>query len=101
MELKDINSLREQGRLQKFRIAKMIRLIQAASNPSTIFEKADEFELDGIDFGFPGEKIPVTPLGEGIEEGIYEKIINYSKSREIPGKLIETDKIARELIKKG
>ena len=96
--LNEINSLREQGRLQKFRSAKMIRLIQAASNPSALYEKADEFEIDGIDFGYPGEKIELGPLKGTIPEDIYEKIINYSKSGEFPGKLTEAVTLAKKLL---
>jgi SNF2 family DNA or RNA helicase len=97
--LAEINSLREQGRLQKFRHAKMIRLIQAASNPSTIHEKADEFEIDGINFGYPGEKISLSPLKEEVSEDIYEKIINYSKHGELPGKITAAVTLTKELVK--
>lgn len=96
--LNEINSLREQGRLQKFRHAKMIRLIQAASNPSSIHEKADEFEIDGIDFGYPGEKISLSPLKEGITDDLYDKIINYSKQKELPSKLTTAVTITKKLL---
>ena len=99
--LENINSLREQGKLQKFRRAKMIRLIQAASNPSSIFEKADEFELDGIDFGYPEEKISLAALKEDIDDDLYSKIINYSQTGEIPSKLTKAAKMAEDLIKKN
>jgi len=96
--LDEINSLREQGRLQKFRHAKMIRLIQAASNPSTLHEKADEFEIDGIDFGYPGETIPQSPLKESVSEDLYDKIVNYSKSGEFPGKITSAVTLTKKLL---
>ena len=95
--LQEINDLREQGRLQKFRIAKMVRLLQAASNPSLLHEKADEFQIDGGEYGFPNEEIQLTPL-KNLDEDVYEQIVNYSKSGEIPSKLIEAEKLTRKLL---
>ena len=98
--LLEINDLREQGKLQKFRAAKMIRLLQAASNPSLLHEKADEFEIDGEAYGLPGEKFSLSPL-KNIDESIYEKIINYSKCGEFPSKITEAAKLTRKLLAEG
>jgi len=98
--LQEINDLREQGRLQKFRTAKMVRLIQASSNPSLIHEKSDNFQIDGADYGFPNEEIMLSPL-KNLDEDVYEQIINYSKCGEIPSKLVEAAKITRNLLREN
>jgi SNF2 family DNA or RNA helicase len=98
--LNEINDLREQGRLHKFRAAKMIRLLQASSNPGLLYEKSDRFEIDGTDYGFADENVTLSPLSN-IDESVYEQIVNYSKLKEIPSKLIEADKIARKILKEG
>ena len=46
--LRDLDEMdiHDQARLQKFRIAKMIRLLQTASNPSLLHEMSDTFDVN-------------------------------------------------------
>lgn len=97
--LEEINDMREKARLQKFRVAKMIRLLQAASNPTLIYEKSDEFDVTNEEFGFPKQRVSLTSI-KNESPDTYDKIVNYSK-KEIPSKLVEATKLAKELLAKG
>ena len=91
-------SIRDQARLQKFRIARMVRLLQAASNPSMLAEHSHEFDVENEQFGLEGtNKIKISGISD---LKIYDKISNYSE-REIPSKLVEAAKLARDLMKQG
>ena len=91
-------SIRDQARLQKFRIARMVRLLQAASNPSMLAEHSHEFDVENEQFGLEGtNKIKISGISD---LKIYDKILNYSE-KEIPSKLVEADKITRDLMKQG
>lgn len=96
----DEMSIQEQARLQKFRIARMIRLLQTASNPSLLYEMSGEFDVNSEtfseEFGLPPSKIKLP----GIEPTLYDKIVNYSKF-EIPTKMIKASQIARDLFDHG
>ena len=96
-EIQDAN-IREQSKLQKFRIAKMVRLLQTASNPSMLEEHSHDLNVDPEEYGLSEQKIKVS----GIKDlKIYDKILNYSKYHEIPSKLVEAEKIAQELMEQG
>ena len=98
--LQEINDadIRDQARLQKFRIAKMVRLLQTASNPSMLAERSHEFDVENEQFGLKGTKeIKISGISD---LKIYDKILNYSE-KEIPSKLVEADKITRDLMKQG
>ena len=96
----DETNIQEQAKLQKFRIARMIRLLQTASNPSLLYEMSSEFDVNSDtfseEFGLPAEKIKLP----GIENSINEKITNYSKF-EIPSKMVKASQLARDLFDKG
>lgn len=100
--LKEVNetNIRDQARLQKFRIAKMVRLLQSASNPTLLYEMSSAFDVNSESFseqfGIPS---PHVKLGE-IEETTFEKIKNYS-TYEIPSKMVKASEIAQELFSKG
>lgn len=84
--LEEIDSLEERQKLQPWRKRnKIIRLLQAASNPSLLAEHSKEFEVPPLS----GEGLPISHL-----------IDNYTKY-EIPSKLVEAAKIAREIINSG
>ena len=96
----DETNIHEQAKLQKFRIARMVRLLQTASNPSLLYEMSSEFDVNSTtfseEFGLPAEKIKLP----GIENSINEKITNYSKF-EIPSKMVKASQLARDLFDKG
>lgn len=100
--LKEIDSMniRDQGQLQKFRMAKMVRLLQTASNPSLLLEKSSEFGIDketfSEEFGFACE---INNLPD-IDSTLVEQIKNYS-DYEIPSKIAKASILARELVEKG
>ena len=97
--LEEIYDMREKAKLQRFRVAKMIRLLQAASNPTLIYEKSDEFDVTNEEFGVPKQKVSLTSIKHESPD-TYEKIVSYS-SKEIPAKLVEATKLAKELLAKG
>ena len=95
--LEEINSFKEQSRLQKFRRAKMTRLLMTASNPSMLAEYSTTFDVDSDEFGYYSDPIDMSDIGD---LPIYDKIKNYSKL-EIPAKIKEAGQIAHELMEKG
>ena len=97
--LNEIYNFRDRGRIQQFRKAKIIRMLQIASNPTLIHENAKEFSLSGKEFGFGKEKIAETKMD--LDSEIYEKIKGYSTCGEIPAKLVQTAKLTKELLKNG
>ena len=96
----DETNIQEQAKLQKFRIGRMVRLLQTASNPSLLYEMSSEFDVNSTtfseEFGLPAEKIKLP----GIENSINEKITNYSKF-EIPSKMVKASQLAQDLFDKG
>lgn len=100
--LEEIESLEEQSQLHKFRIAKMVRLLQTASNPSLLYEKSTQFDVDhelfGEEFGLPYTKISNDRFIRSLS--VYDKIVDYSKM-EIPSKMVAAHKIAKDLLNKG
>jgi len=100
--LKEIQDMQftEQAKLQKFRIARMIRLLQTASNPTLLYEKSREFDVNSEtfseEFGLPPDKLKLLE----IEPTIYDKIVNYSKY-EIPSKMVLAAQLSRDLFEKG
>lgn len=76
--------------LAELRKAIMIRLMQAASNPSLLYEKSEEFQITGIN---------KDKIIKFIEPSMIEGIKRYSKF-EIPIKLIVAEKLARHLLNK-
>ena len=101
--LQEFNKLtiRDQGQLQKFRIARMIRLLQTASNPGLLYEKSDEYAINkdtfSEEFGFActieGPLPKITPT-------LVEQIKNYSQY-EIPSKMVSAAQLAKQLVQKG
>ena len=93
-------SITEQAKLQKFRIAKMVRLLQTASNPTLLYEMSEDYDLDNStfseEFGLPPQKIQLPT----IDSTIIDKITNYSK-HEVPSKMVKAAQKARELVEDG
>jgi len=87
--LDEINNFRDLARIQQFRMARMIRLLQAASNPSLLFEKAEEFE---VGYPFEAKEIQIK------DPNIVNLIQNYATFGEIPSKLVYTKKLAEEIL---
>jgi len=106
--LEEIEDLEEHAQLHKFRIAKMIRLLQTASNPSLLYEMSHEFDVDSPLFDLPSEavsaqlglKVDTLESNELKKLSKYDKIIKYS-DLEIPSKLVKASSMARELVNKG
>ena len=96
--LEEINSFRQQSRLQKFRTAKMIRLLLTASNPTMLKEHSSFFDVDSTEFGFSSEPIDKPEIAD---MDIYDVIANYSTKGEVPAKIAEAGIIAHKLLKKG
>jgi SNF2 family DNA or RNA helicase len=78
-------SIKDKAQLRQWRQNKIIRLLQAASNPSLLTEYSEEF------------RIPPLSI-EGLS--VVRLIENYSQ-HEIPSKLVETTRITKELFEKG
>ncbi len=101
--LKEIEEadIKDQARFQRFRTAKMVRLLQAASNPSMLDEKSTKFLVDSEQFGMNQRELDVREKEKNISEvfdaSFYDKVKNYSEY-EIPYKLVEAEKIARGLM---
>jgi SNF2 family DNA or RNA helicase len=100
--LKEINetNIQDQAKLQKFRIAKMIRLLQTASNPTLLSEMTSGFDVSNDlfseQFGIPKP----TGVTSTLEPTTVEKISNYSKF-EIPSKMVKAAQIAGNLYDDG
>lgn len=105
--LKEIDAeltIHQQAKLQKFRIARMVRLLQIASNPSLIHEKSSTFDVNSEtfseEFGLPSNTKEFSRQSSEIDDSIMDEIINYSKY-EIPAKMIEATRLAKKLVDDG
>ena len=96
--LEEINSFKQQSKLQKFRAAKMIRLLLTASNPTMLKEHSSVFNVESDEFGFSSEPIDKSEIAD---MDIYDLISNYSVKGEIPSKIVKAGAIAHDLLKKG
>lgn len=93
---------------RKFMISRMVRLLQAASNPTLLHELSSQFEVNDPLFRDPdaaisaqlGIKVDHDTLDSGDLLDIYEKIENYQKL-EIPSKMIEAATIAKQIADGG
>lgn len=75
----------DREQIREWRRSKVVRLLQAASNPSLLTEYSEEF------------KIP--PLGsEGLS---VVKLIERYSDYEIPSKIVKAERLARELLERG
>jgi hypothetical protein len=86
------------GKLLTYRKARIIRMLQVASNPALLYEQDDEFTLHD-EYGF--QQIPPLPSVESLDSELYKKIENYSKNGEIPAKLVQVVKLTRKLLQNG
>ena len=73
-------------------------MLQVASNPALLYEQDDEFTIND-EYGY--EKNPTLSSVQSLDSELYEKIKNYSISGEIPSKLVQVEKLTRELLKNG
>ena len=89
-------SMRDQSRLQKFRMAKMIRLLQAASNPGLLTPSSPTLdtseEMFGEAFGVPHSPLP------SVDRSVMDEIDHYDK---IPSKIVKVTKLAKDLVDRG
>ena len=92
--------IREQARLQKFRLAKMIRLLQTASNPSLLHEMSDTFDVNSDTFAEEFGMAPTIPNLPKIDDSIMDQVTNYAKF-EIPSKIVKASALTKELVDKG
>ena len=79
-------TISESINMDKWRKARMIRLIQTASNPALLSKPDSQFDLDSYNV-------------EGLN--VSELIENYTKLDEFPSKLQEATRKAKELLKQG
>ena len=100
--LKEIDEMdiHDQARLQKFRIAKMIRLLQTASNPSLLYEMSDTFDVNSDMFAEEFGMAQAIQNLPKINSPIMEQITDYSKF-EIPSKIVKASELTKELVDKG
>ena len=103
--LEEIESLQDQAKLHKFRIARMVRLLQAASNPSMLYEKSHTFDVTrdafGEEFGVMGDKKDKYLEIDGVDNlSVWDLIKNYS-DKEIPAKLTRAYNLAKEILDGG
>ncbi len=96
----DALSIHDQGQLQKFRMAKMVRLLQTASNPTLLQEKSLDFGIDkdtfSEEFGF---ECKIDKLPE-ISTSLIDQIKNYTEY-ELPTKIAKAIALAKDLVNKG
>ena len=100
--LKEIDELtiHDQAKLQKFRIAKMVRLLQTASNPSLLYEKSSTFDIQNPTFSEEfGLARTIAKLPK-IDPSIIDAITKYSQ-HEVPSKMVKAQHLAKELVEKG
>jgi SNF2 family DNA or RNA helicase len=76
---------KELARLQRWRRAKMIRLLQASSNPSLLTKYSDEFKLP-----------PLTAAGLPVTE-----LIEHYSDYEVPAKIAQAVSLLRKLLARG
>jgi hypothetical protein len=94
--LQEITSYTSKHKMQQYRKAKLIRMLQVASNPSLLYKgQNEEFNLES-QCGLSS-----THSIEPLEADIYKKIINYSNNSLIPAKLVQTAELAKKLMAKG
>ena len=93
----DEMSMQDQSRLQKFRMAKMIRLLQTASNPTLLKQFSSTFAVDGEQFG-EAFGLPKFPLPD--DRSLIEEIEHYTDYG-IPSKITQVSKLARDLVGGG
>lgn len=98
-ELLDVN-IRDQAQLQRFRTAKMIRLLQTASNPSLLYEMSDIYDIDSEIFGEAFGMPPISGPRPEIDISIMDQITNYSKL-ELPSKIVAASELTKKLVSKG
>ena len=93
--LDEIYDFSTRGKLHEIREGRFVRLMQAASNPALIDDQDDEFSIND-EYGFNPK---VKSIGrQGLDAEILEKIEHYTKTGEIPSKLIQVEKLTRKLI---
>lgn len=96
--------IRDQAKLQRFRIAKMIRLLQIASNPSLLYEMSDTYDIHNERFRESfREAFGMAPVLESlpkIDNPIMDQVTNYSEF-ELPSKIVTASKLAMELVNEG
>ena len=105
--LKEIQSSFERLEIRKLRGA-YVKIMQAASNPDLLKTHAGKINLDKIlfaeQFGFEKKDEDETEIEIEMPKlnlSIYDKIVEYTKLGEIPSKMIESAKIAKEIMDAG
>ncbi len=104
--LKELDEItwKDQSRLQKFRIARMVRMLQTASNPTLLKEFSSTFDVTndrfadmfGEAFGMPPDVTEPPNIGRSL----MDEINNYT-TYEIPSKIVAVSELARDLVHKG
>lgn len=101
-ELDDIDrlNLHDQSRLQKLRLAKMMRLLQTASNPTLLGEMSSTFNVDNDlfaeQFGIAKAAIDLSMPDRSIMDYV-EKYTGF----EIPSKIVIASKLAKKIVGDG
>ena len=87
------------GKLQKFRKARLIRMMQVASNPALLHDQNFKFSIDD-EYGFIQKPEPPTSI-KIVDKDIYKKIEKYTEQNELPSKMVQVEKLVRKLIHNG
>ena len=95
--LNEIYNFKSRHKLQRFRKARLMRMLQVASNPSLLYDQSEEFNLESQ----CGLSSTLPPSIQTIDPDIYEKIKNYSKTEQIPSKLVQTANLTKKLMANG
>lgn len=95
--LKEIESYSSKHKIQEYRKARLIRMLQVASNPSLLYEQKEEFNLESQ----CGMSSTLPSSIQSQDTDIYKKIKNFSKEGQIPAKLVQTAELAKKLMANG
>ena len=105
--LKELEELKFSDRqhLHRLRRARLIRLLQVASNPQLIHKMSGQFniqnEIFAEQFGLPKEESDAELLGRVNDLSLSDKIKNYEELGEIPSKISFAANLAKKEMKKG
>ena len=95
-EIYDYDSGR--SKLQQFRKARLIRMMQVASNPALLDDRNYKFNVDDA-YGIKGYETPTSI--KMVDKDIYKKIEKYTEQNELPSKMVQVKKLVEKLIDNG
>jgi len=103
-ELKELK-FSDRQHLHRLRRARLIRLLQVASNPQLIHKMSGQFNIKNKifaeQFGLPQEETDAELLGSVDDLSLSDKIKNYDELGEIPSKISFAADLAKKKMKEG